>query len=163
MNNNRIRQAKVNGLLSIIIVVGLLFVRRDAQRLFDRQFGVPQKVDLAAILHDPAAYQVRYIEFEGPIWGNISVCDEMAGHTLGPKSSLHIGTVALNEMGIIAANADVEPDMALGSAFGVVQGWVRRYDGPIGCEFIGREGRSGPSSVGTLWYIEAARIRLIAR
>jgi hypothetical protein len=92
------RRAIVIGVLSILVITGLLLIIRGAQTLYDRQFSVPQKTDLAAVASAPAAYQDHYIQVEGGLrLRGFGVCE---GDNLFPPGTyyLHMGGRALRLM-----------------------------------------------------------------
>jgi hypothetical protein len=90
------RRAIVIGVLSILVITGLLLIIRGAQTLYDRQFSVPQKTDLAAVASAPAAYQDHQVEGGLRLRG-FGVCE---GDNLFPPGTyyLHMGGRALRLM-----------------------------------------------------------------
>jgi hypothetical protein len=138
--------------LSILVITGLLLVSRSAQTLYDRQFSVPQKVDLEAVASNPAAFEDRYIQVAGILtWRGFALCE---GRTLTPP-----GYYALTAGGkgivVDAALRDYSVQSDPGH-FGipvVMSGWMRRWDGWVGCDYRPVRGPNETHRT-TEWYFE---------
>jgi hypothetical protein len=153
---NRHRRTIVIGILSILVVAGILLVRQSARTLYDRQFGVPEPVNLTAVASNPAAYEDRYIQVEGELrfYGR-AVCDGLT--LLSPGSyMLQTGKTGITVDAMLRGpiRFNEKPHMPV-----IISGWVRRWDGLVGCDARHLGGRNDTRYT-TAWYFEPMGIWL---